>query len=438
MKQRLYIEGFGHFPMRDRRDVESTALQCALAASRGTPGRIRCACRREENIILHMESIRSPGPFPGTWHYRVDRRRREDDHHPTCIFRMDSDSEPIDQLELTPGMFDLAAGQKAQPGVSLMDSSGGRWTGFVQYARRCFSTGYTSAFVAVNRGAPVDRMKNPSATRVLMGIEQAIRSWPFRDGRDGKTVAASMGLELCFGFIDFSFQPWVGREGAEAEAVHLWVAHEGRLRFRHCWAPVSTLATVADTVRLFGHVIRPPYLAMGVLEAGERVRHLVIVPVFFDGYDFLFVDSSGERGYFRTLFDLKTTVYRGLDSLADYERLVPPHQRVCRLPNGVAWPCNPDALVYAKPKHQVVECRGFTEDLSRFVEYHERFDFKAELLTKLLAGTAAEFHEVRSADFRHVDLARPAALGLGQRVIREFPPQPTSQLEVISAERQTQ
>lgn len=431
MNQGLYIEGFGYFPMRDRRDVDSTALQGALAASRGTPGRIRCACRHGENIILPMESIRNPGTFPGTWHYRVDRRRRDDDHHPACIFRMNSDAEPIDQLELTPGMFDLPGEQRTHPGVSLMDSSGGRWTGFVQYARRCFSEGYTLAFVAANRGATRDRMKNPSATRVLMGIEQAIRSWPFGDGRDGKTVAASMGLELCFGFIDFSFQPWVAREGAEAEAVHLWVAHEGRLRFRHCWAPVSTLATVADTVRLFGHVIRSPYLAMGVLEADGRIRHLTIVPVFFDGYDFLFVASSGERGYFRTLFNSRITVYRGLDSLADYERLVPPHQRVLLLPDGVAWPCNPDAIAYTKPKHRVIECRGFTEDPAQFVEYHERFDYKAELLTKLLGGIAAEFHEVCSADFRHVDLARPAALGLGQRVIREFPPQSTSLLEVI-------
>jgi len=350
---------------------------------------------------------------------------------------MDSDSESIDQLELTPGMFELPVAPKAQLGVSIMGSSGGRWTGYTQYARRCFSLGYTNAFVTANRGTSLERMKNPTATKVLMGIEQAIRGWSFGNGLDGTTVAASMGLELCFGFLDFSLQPWLGREDSGAEAVHLWVAHEGRLRFRHCWAPVSTLATVADTVRLFGRVIRPPYLAMGVLEAGERIRHLVIVPVFFDGYDFLFVDSSGERGYVRTLFDLKTTVYRGLDSLADYERLVPPHQRVGRLPNGVAWPCNTAALVYAKPKHQVVECRGFTEDPSRFVEYHERFDYKAECLQKLLAGTAAEFHEVCSADFRHVDLARPAALGLGQRVIREFPPQPTSQLEFIPADRQT-
>lgn len=425
MHQGLYIN-YRYFPMRSRADVGDPELQRALQEFHGDSHRVQCACGFEAGADLPMEAICQRTPRAGQHRYRVDRRSTTDPHHSNCIFRRNTDRDQCAVHNPTAGLFLLPRLVKYECILQQSAAAGGRWTGFTQYARRLWSVGYTRAFVETNREArsPLE-VRNPCAEDILLGIEAETRNWKFSGGLDGFSVAESMGLSLVNGVADWDLRDWVGGETSTLDTlVHAWVAKRGRLFSSRFIAPVRLLSAAADSVMVFGNPLKAPFLFQAVVENGNRLRFLVLKTVLYDGYDLVFSDSAGEAGFYRQLLNSGRSFYRALDSLADYERMVPAAAKICALPAGAVWPCNPDCLVYGDKLNEVVECRGFTEGDGRVRHrvYHERFDRKADLLRRVLDGTTACFREEISAEYRDELLSRTCQGG--RSVVREYPEQP--------------
>lgn len=424
MQPGIYVQG-EYFAMGSRGDLGAVALQAALARNHGASGMVQCACRYLEGEQLPMEVVHLELRRQGGAEFRVDRRRVSDAHHPQCIFRRGTDEDPVEFTELSASIFSLPKRRTGDSLTSSGDHSGARWTGFTQYARQSWSRGYTAAFVDANRGAQLFReVRNPHATEILLGIERELHGRRFSCGRDGFDVARAQQLELVFGICDWDLSRWSSESRSNTGVpLHAWVAHNGRLQSRRFVVPSALLTSAADSVRILMHVRPPPFLFQAIVEPSGVLRLLVLKPVWFDGQHLVFSDSLGETGYYQHLAEQGLGFYRGLDSLGDYERMVPDRLKICRLPSGVSWPCNPDALVYAGPVCWVVECRGFTEnrDGALATQYHERYDAKASQLTRLLQGTTARFVEEVSANFRGFRTKRPNYWK--DQLVREYPPQ---------------
>jgi hypothetical protein len=300
-----------------------------------------------------------------------------------------------------------------------------RWTSFIRYARKAWSSGYTKAWASENASARsnVD-LRNPSARSIASAIVTLFEGTKLAEGQNGYLTARRLGLELQVGIAEWDLRLWLqGAPKVERSVpLHAWAFRDDCLSSCRFWASTSLLAELADSVRLFKSLIAPPYLYAAVLEPENRIRKVAITPVFWDDHEFAFVDSTAERSLFRLLLDRGRVYYRGLDTLRDYELQVPRRQQIGPLPEDAHWPCLPDALVYGSKKNWVIECRGFGSDREAFRAYHEHFELKSRVLRKLLGGTNAEFREVDADSLSPVDWTRRVSAPRTDRIARQYPP----------------
>lgn len=424
MKFGVIISGFGYFAMASRSDVHAPSLQEALAATRGLTHCVVCACRDHEGLQIPMETVRCEEANRRRY-YRIDRRRVADPHHPTCIFLRTSDGLEACDAAPTESIFDVSD-HDSPVGVSGEDwgVETMRWTSFIRYARKAWSSGYTKAWASENASARsnVD-LRNPSARSIASAIVTLFEGTKLAEGQNGYLTARRLGLELQVGIAEWDLRLWLqGAPKVERSVpLHAWAFQDDYLSSCRFWASTSLLAELADSVRLFKSLIAPPYLYTAVLEPGNRIRKVAITPVFWDDHEFAFSDSTAERSLFRLLLDRGRVYYRGLDTLRDYEQQVPRRQQIGPLPENTHWPCLPDALVYGPRRNWVIECRGFGSNREAFRDYHAHFDQKCRLLMELLRGTNAELREVDAASLSSRDWTQPSSVQRADRIARQYP-----------------
>ncbi len=165
---------------------------------------------------------------------------------------------------------------------------------FATYVRRLLSVGSTEAFAAANipTTGRVGRLRLPTVSEVLVGIDRAIRQLEFRDAENGYVAAHHTGARLRFGLC---FDRLTPSEAASVISVSWW---EGT-SFQHgmAVAPPQALNPALGDLKVFQSFRGPPYLVIAAVEPDGVVRRMLLHQVFLSADHLVFVESDFELRY---------------------------------------------------------------------------------------------------------------------------------------------
>lgn len=373
--------------VEDRHDLD--AVQDLLLRCRGSRGSVRCACCGRDDIWLVLdvfvrkqqgESVPESGAVEERRAY-LRRARRHDCHHPACIWRLpDGPSHPteINDVRPSPAMF----------GPPETEITGDVWSDddadfervrrqtitFHRLASRAIANGIVAAWrqsIALHGS----RVTAPDAGLLARGVDCGLRHQLCTDNTNVEEAAARCGVRLAHGIIldEHSFRTELRPRHIDTPLLAYEVLRSFeavRLQATKFLVPPSVLELALSSVRTFRSHVTPPYYYFAVVQPDNRVRRLVICPVFFDMQHLIWVDSGLERACVADLLKraecfLKPPERSVVDDVA---ALHPDLKWLSTIPSGQL----PDFILVGS-RRTVAELAGFDR---RFLPYRTRIDQK--------------------------------------------------------------